>query len=247
MKKPPVRRKRSAARRLRPFWIAILLLAALAAAGGYYAAAWPGFYPRHVGVSGNVTVPTQEVLRRAAVPSHANVWLLNTRAACERVEAIAYVAGCAIHRSLPAGINVQIVERRPFANVTNARQAVLVDERLRVLEPAPRAGYPKFVRAAAHVPGPGAFVRDPDIVRLRDDYMQMTAAHVFARSLRLDAFAQLDATLDDGIDVYFGDERNLARTLPLVNPIVSQVASRGRPVRAIDLRAPGTPVVVYRK
>jgi cell division septal protein FtsQ len=247
VKKKPVRRKTSAARRLRPFRIVILAIAAVAAAAGYYAASWPGFYPQRILVTGNVTVPSQEILRRAAIGARRNVWLMNVRAACRRVETIPYVATCAIHRTLPAAVRLQIVERRPFADVVGIGQTALVDERLRVLEAGSRAGFPRLIDLTLQIPAPGAFLHAAAAQHLRDDSERLTAGHVFAQTLALDKFGQLNATLADGIAVYFGDERNLARTIPLVNPIVSQVASKGRPVRAIDLRAPQTPVVVYRK
>jgi hypothetical protein len=43
----------------------------------------------------------------------------------------------------------------------------------------------------------------------------------------------------------FGDDADLAKKIPLVQPILTQTA-HGRPIRAIDLRAIGTPVIVYK-
>lgn len=232
---------------MRPFWILILLILAAAAVGAYYAVSWPGFYPHRVSVTGNKMVPAEVLRSRADVSLRRNVWLLNVRAACERVKSIPYVASCAILRTPLANVWVRISERRPFANVVGNDGAALVDDRLRVLESSPQAGLPQLVARSFRVPHPGAFIRDATIQRLRSDYAQLSEGRVIARALRLDEFGQLDVTLNGGIAVHFGDERNLARTIPLVGPILAQVSGRGRPIRAIDLRAPGTPVVEYRK
>jgi len=48
-----------------------------------------------------------------------------------------------------------------------------------------------------------------------------------------------------GVQLLLGDDEDLARKIALIGPILSQTA--GRRIAAIDLRAPGTPVVVYRR
>ncbi|MBV8148438.1 MAG: hypothetical protein JO092_05045, partial [Candidatus Eremiobacteraeota bacterium] len=44
----------------------------------------------------------------------------------------------------------------------------------------------------------------------------------------------------------FGDDADLTKKAALVNPILAQVDRGRRRISALDLRAPGTPVVVYK-
>ena len=75
----------------------------------------------------------------------------------------------------------------------------------------------------------------------------MIAAHVVPLELTFDRYGGLVATVRGGIRILFGDDADLEKKLTLVNPILSQlVRARGR-VDAVDLRAPSTPVLVYKK
>lgn len=242
------RRKKSPGARLRPFWILLVLAVIAAAAAGYYAATWPGFYPKRVSVSGNRIVSSGEILQRAAIASHENLWLQNMRAAAARIEAIPYVKTARIHRSLPASVHITIVERAPFATVQYGEQSALVDRDLRVLPQADEAPvtFPLIVAKTATMPAPGAFIRDADVRRLRDDFDALGRAHVAVRSLRYDRFGDLVATTRGGISLLLGDDADLAKKTPLIDPIISQVSASGKKLAAVDLRAPKTPVVVYK-
>jgi hypothetical protein len=47
------------------------------------------------------------------------------------------------------------------------------------------------------------------------------------------------------VTLRFGDDADLKKKVELVQPVRSGIGTR-RVVRAIDLRAPGTPIVEYR-
>jgi cell division septal protein FtsQ len=243
----PKRRKKSAGARLRPFWILFVLIAIVAGVAGYYAATWPGFYPKPVTVSGNKVVPAAQILSHAQIEARENIWLQNMRKAAQRIDAIPYVKTASIHRSLPAGVRIAVTERTPFAILrTNAGRAV-VDHDLRVLPPEGRANaLPVIVTKLASLPIDGAFVKDADALRLRDDFDALAAAHVAVRSLHFDKFGDLVAGTRGGISLLLGDDSDLAKKTPLIDPIISQVSATGKKLAAVDLRAPKTPVVVYR-
>jgi len=80
---------------------------------------------------------------------------------------------------------------------------------------------------------------------LRDDYERLTDAHVVVVTLGYDRFGDLTAGTPRGVQLLLGDDEDLTRKIALIGPILSQTA--GRRIAAIDLRAPGTPVVVYRR
>jgi len=247
VKQRPSRKKKSVTSQLRPFWVPILVLVGIAAVAGYYGATWPGFYPKRVTVSGNRLVTESKILAEAAISRHENLWLQNMHAAAARIETIPYVLRARVHRTPPANVRIVVSERTPFANVDLAGEMVLVDRELRVLETRGRTGLPVFLLPDGIVTRPGTFLRDGRARQFRDDYEALSAGHVIVTRLQFDRFDDLVATLRGGKRVLFGDDGDLAKKIPLVEPILAQLSRSARPVAAIDLRAPGTPVVVYRR
>ena len=241
------RRKASPVARVRPFWLLIAVLAAVAAGAGYWAATWPGFFPGHVAVSGNRAVPAEEIAARAGIRAHENIWLQNTRAAAARVEQIPYIAAARVHRSLPANVRIDVTERVPFAVLRYGPHAVVVDRDLRVLQTGEGAeALPAFAIAGDALPVPAVYIKDPNARRLRDDYGVLADAHVAAARLSFDRFGDLIVTMRGGVRLLLGDDADLQQKATLVGPILSQVAAQGRKIAAVDLRAPKTPVVVYK-
>lgn len=248
VKPRPRRRKRSGTARLRPFWIVGLLTAVAAGYGLYRAAVWPGFFPRTVTVTGNRIVPTAEILQRARIRTDENLWLQNRGAAQARIEAIPDIATAAIHRSLPARVTIAVTERLPYAVVKTSRGSAVVDEHLRVLAPVTTtAGLPVWAAGTLDRPlAPGRFLTGTRAAELRNDYALLRRAHVPVQALSFDAYGDLVAQ-SGGVRLLLGDDTDLAKKTPLIDPILSQAASGGKRIAAVDLRAPGAPVVTYGK
>jgi len=237
------RRKRSAADRLRPFWILLVLFLAVGILGSYYVITWPGFRVRHIIVFGNHRVTSKEIVKRAAFNTRVNIWLQNMSAAAGRIAAIANIGQVTIERAFPAGVTIVVRERIPFAQIRSGTQSVVSDRDLRVLNGTGADGLPQFI-VRIGLPVAGRYIKDERVVRLRNDYEQLAGAHVVAVALRYDRFGDLVATTPRHVQILLGDDEDLARKGPLIGPILSQTAGKKR--AAIDLRAPATPVVVYR-
>lgn len=241
------RSKASAAARLRPFWALIILGVFVVAALSVFCITWPGFAPRAVTVGGNKVVPRAEIVGRAGVSTHLNLWLQNPHAIATRIEAIPYVERADVHRVPPATIAIWVTERSPFAILRSGDDEAVIDRTLRVLGPVPPGiALPVFELGNVRLPDPGTFVTSPRAAALRNDYDALVGAHVIPVSLRFDRFGGLVATMSDGIRVLLGDDDDLSTKLRLIDPILAQVVRKSRRVAAVDLRAPGTPVIVYK-
>ncbi len=238
------RRKRSAADRLRPFWILLVLFLAVGILGSYYVITWPGFRARHIIVFGNHRVPSKEIVKRAAFNGRVNIWLQNMGAAAGRIGAIADIGQVTIERTFPAGVTIVVRERIPFAQIRSGSLSVVSDRDLRVLKVNGAAGLPQFI-VRIGLPVVGQSIKDGRVVRLRDDYERLVDAHVVVVALRYDRFGDLIAVTPRHVQILLGDDEDLARKVALIGPILSQTA--GKKIAAIDLRAPRTPVVVYRR
>jgi cell division protein FtsQ len=225
--------------------IAFLLL--LASAALIFAATWPGFDPKRIAVKGNHRVSGTEILDRAAVAPRVSIWLQNTGAMEARIATIPFVATATVRRIPPASMTIVVTERAPFAVLQSGEGVALVDRAFRVLTPGmPDEPLPEFVIRPIVALSPGAFVRTRDTVVLREAYDAMAARQIVPVRLAFDRFGGVEATVRGGLRLLLGNDRDLGKKLTLADAIMSQVIGRGRRVAAIDLRAPATPVLVYR-
>ena len=185
---------------------------------------------------------------RAQISPNRNLWLQNPLAIAQRVERIPYIDRARVHRILPAYVVIEVSERVPFALVRDTDATALVDHDLRVLEnPLRKPVQLPFLVVRGYLNlEPGAFVNAPSVVALRDGYDAMVAANVVPTALALDQFGGLVATVRGNIRVLLGDDDDLSKKLALIDPILAQIVRKQRRVAAIDLRAPSTPVLVYR-
>lgn len=241
------RTKPTTAARLRPYRILIALGAVALAGAVAFVVTWPGFAPKAVTVSGNRVVPSAEIVARARVSGHVNLWLQDPGAIARRVETIPYVGVANVRRVPPSTVAIFVKEREPFAVAAFGNVRVFVDRDLRVLGPATSAStLPVFVFARTPEPESGAFLTGIAQAAMRDDYAALAADHVFARELSYDRFGGLVATLQQGIVVLFGEDTDLPKKFALVDPILAQAQQGGRRLATVDVRAPNTPVVTYK-
>ncbi len=246
----PRRRKPSLVARVRPFWIVGLVVMIALAWGGYALANASWFRVQHVGVDVPLASPVSQaqVKDAAAIAADANVWLLRTGAIRRRVEALAYVDVATVHRGqFPQPfVEIGITVRRPAACVRGGQHVVTVDARTRVLQSGCAGQTVAQIDAGAHpLPAPGATIADPDVARLLADAKLLNDANLPLRSLGRDRWGGLEVVDVTGVTVRFGDDADLTKKAALVAPVRAGVGNK-RPLRAIDLRAPTTPVVEFR-
>jgi cell division septal protein FtsQ len=226
-----------------------VLGAFLVAAGAYLL--WllvqaPWFRAQGIDVSGNQHVPSEQIVARAALDPHANVWLLDTRAMERRIEAIPYVERAHVSRGLPASVGVAVSERAVDGCVRGAGFVFAVDAAQRVLQDGCRGGPAYELPKLASEPAPGRFLNDASLAELQRDAHALAAGGRRLTDFSLDAFGQLEAVMPGGIRVRFGSDEDLSRKERLIDPILTALGARAATVVAIDLRAPGTPVVEHR-
>lgn len=210
--------------------------------------AWPGFTLHRLVVTGVREVARSEVVARANIDPHADIWLMNTGAVSKRIEAIPRVLAARVRRSLPGNVRIEITERKPAGCVIGAdgRRATIDETRRILTEDCPADVLPRYVVGAVFGEDPGAVLQNETLQRLQnDDRVLETGEQRFAR-LALDRFGDLDAQLTSGVTIRFGDDADLARKERLVGPILHATAANFGRVRAIDLRSAATPVVEFR-
>jgi cell division septal protein FtsQ len=243
------RRSRPSLRtRLRTYWLALAVVAAVAAYGGYRLVTAPLFRLHALTMTGLARVTRHDVVLRAAIDPHANVWLLDRAAVARRIEALPYVRVVRVHVGLPGNVWLELTERTPDGCVrVLGGRSFTIDADSRVLEPgcSSTAGIAYVLRARLSAE-PGTFLHDPELALLQGDARALSATGDRYRSFAHDAYGDLEATLSDGIAIKFGTDGDLGRKQRLIGPILAELGPRANDVRAVDLRAPATPVVEYR-
>lgn len=247
MKGPrPKRRRRSAGARIRPFWILITFTIALVAVGAGFAVTWPGFTPKSIRVSGNHHVPSSEILAKAAIAPRTSMWFQNTGAMAKRIASIPDVESVKVHRIPPATIRINVTERVPYAELRSGANQAVADRAMRVLSYDVEQRLPVFVLRPGLELTPGTFVTSSDALSLRDAYSALLERGFVPVELELDRYDGLEVALQTGPRLLLGNRSDLAKKLALANAILAQVVHGERRVAAIDVRAPATPVIVYR-
>jgi len=246
-------RKRRAKRTLRArvgtYWILGTIVACAFAWGMWTLATLPAFRLHDLAVTGTSRVARADVVRLAAIDPHENVWLLDRGAIERRVETIPFVLTAVVHRRPLGSVWLDVTERAPEACVLDrSGNEALVDVKLRVLSRACAgdANVTYAIRGTLNL-RPGAFVRDPEVAALQSDAHALSATGDRYRSFAHDGYGELEAVLPSGIEIRFGDDDDLARKQRLIAPILAEVGPRLRTVRSVDVRAPSTPVVEFRK
>jgi cell division septal protein FtsQ len=234
--------RRKKVSRLRPFWMVAAVGLLVVTSLGYVAARWPGFRLHRLTVVGNAVVPTSEIVADARINRDANIWFQNTGAMARRIAAIPYIENASVHRFPPGSITIVVTERRPFANVRSGARSAVIDRSLRVLELGASKALPTFVVEAGLALVPGSTLEASGTARLRDAYLALAAQGIDATSL-YEKSGDTSALLTGGVHVLLGDESDLGKAVPLVEPILARFTLLGRRVRVLDLRAPETPVV----
>ncbi len=248
----PKRRKRRARpslrARVRTYWLVSLVVFGFLAWGGWSLARAPYFFVRDERVTGISQVSADDVIARAALGRTQNVWLVDRRAVERRLAAIPYVDVAKMRVRFPATVVFAIRERVPTGCIRDLHGArYTIDDARRVLEVGcPETGGITYAVRAALAVRPGVFVRDPELVALQADARDLARTGQRYRSFSHDAYGDLDAVLENGVDVRFGSDGDLLAKQRLVAPILARLASRTGEIRSVDLRTPATPVVEFR-
>jgi len=245
--KPRRRTKPSIAVRVRTFWVIAVLAACLAIALGVAFVNAPQLRVRSVDadVPPNGPVTKSAAIATAAIDPSANLWLLDTGAIRRRLEAIPYVATAAVHRKQfpqPA-VLLAVTLRPPTGCVRMPGGVVTIDATERVLQTGCASAALPMVDAGSGAPAaPGSTLTEPGVNRLLAD-ARTIGAQIPVRIVRRDRFGGLQAVDTHGVLLEFGADADLPAKLALVEPI--RRSTGGRALRAIDLRAPATPVIEF--
>ncbi len=229
-------------RRLLRFFAAVSLLCA--------AAAFPAsalFDLEAVSVAGNVTVPSEEVLGRAAVGPGLNAFRVNAGLIRKRLLEDPRIRRVSVTMTFPSRVLLTIAERTPAAAVA-------------VGEAYFRVSADGVALAAAEDPESLPIVvadrLNPDdvvvgkVMHSSDARLGSRIAGSLPASIRdrvagvyLDGAGEASLALRGGVTVRLGGHAGIDERLEMVPDVLDAIATRGLVVDSVDLRVPGNVVV----
>jgi cell division protein FtsQ len=203
-----------------------------------------------VAVSGNRALSSSEVVAASGVRVGEQVLRLDTDAVRARVERLPYVAHATVVRVPPAGLRIEVTERVPAATVADGNASWLVAADGTVLArsqaatptlPHVRAVPPPRPRAGLRYEADSPLANALAALEGMDPQLRRLVGGIEAPSVE-----GLRFTLGDGAVLLYGRaERQAAKDAAAL--LLLRDARVGRKeVDKVDVRAPGTPVLVAR-
>ncbi len=192
-----------------------------------------GFGIRQVDVRGHRYTSDADIYRALELDAAGSQLSFDAGAAEKRIEALAWVKSASVHRRLPDGISVQVVERKPFAVWRHDGKHAVIDDRGRVLAAVAGSdiGLPVVAGAAA-----APFVRE--IVDIVADHPALKQRLIEARRV---AGRRWTLVLADGPQVHLpaaNAKAALSRLMARAGAATSDPS-----LESIDLRTGGRLII----
>ncbi len=237
-------RRRRGSSRIRPFALVALLALLLLGVGFAWAASWPGFRPGKIAVIGNARVSTARVLSAAAIDPRVNVWLQSSSGISARLLRIRAIEGAAVRRYLPNRIAIVIRERIPVARLIAGGATCAVDRGGHLFPSLPQdAPLPALLSGRSYC-SQRRLPAGSTTTRLLTLLSRAEASGVRLAILAHDRYGEDLGVLEDGTLLYIGDGTKLERKFAEIHALERRLHGRWKKIKALDLRAPSTPIVV---
>jgi cell division protein FtsQ len=194
-----------------------------------------GFRITTVAINGRKQLSQDEVLAIGGVNGRSSLLFLDAATVRDRLKANSWIADATILKLYPGQLQIDIVERSPFALwQQDGRLSVIADDGA-VLEPYVSR---RFVSLPLVV-GKGADVRARDFLALLDRYPQVrsaTKAAIFVGERRW------NLRLKDGLDIRL-PENDVGNALATLSKLDKEERLFSRDIVAVDMRLPDRLVV----
>jgi len=240
--------------------VIVVVAIAVAAGIGYGAvllAADPRLALGDVSVVGAQRTGADAVLTAAALTRGRDVWLLDTAAAVQRVEAMPWVASAQIRREWPNRVSIVVSERVPVARLSLAGDApdvpyALLDRQGRVLESGTQEVADEQLPRLVVDPLPpdasdaGAQLGATAVGDALDALHRFGELGVRMTEIQVGPITGISAITLSNMRVMFGGVDDLATKLALFDAIAKRIA-RPQDVAYVDVRSTSAPTVQYRR
>jgi cell division protein FtsQ len=189
-----------------------------------------GFRIAHVGITGRKHLSQDEILAIGGVTGRRSLLFLDPATVREKLKAAPWIADATVLKFYPDSIQIDIVERTPFALWQNAGSVSVISAKGVVLQPY----VPGPFKALPLVVGKGADTRAKDFLDQLAQYpsiRQQVKAVIFVGERRW------NLRMADGVDVRL-PEKDVGAALATLTKLDKDENLFSRDITAIDLRLP---------
>jgi cell division septal protein FtsQ len=229
-------------RRLTRFCAAI---AALCAAAAFPASAI--FDLQTVTVTGNMAVPTDEILRRADLRPGVSAFGVNAETIRGRLREDPRIGDVMVAMAFPRQLELMVRERAAVAALVLGEGYLLVSADGVAIVPSDGPGSLPVLSVERLSPSQvsvGTVVRSSDVrlgAQITGTLPDLIRDRVAA--VRVDGAGEAALALRDGIVVRLGGRGGIADRLEMLPQVLDAIVTRGLHVESVDLRFPGNVVV----
>ncbi|CAN5209733.1 cell division protein FtsQ/DivIB [soil metagenome] len=197
--------------------------------------AWGGLAITDIKITGQSETSEVDVLASLEIGQFPSLLTFDVEAAKTRVEGLPWIEQVTLKKFFPSGLEIKVVERKPFALWQHDGEISLIDEAGKVISPVADDRYASL----PFVVGGGAAQRAKDFVALIDGVPEI-APRVKAGVLI--SGRRWTVVLDNGIDLMLPiDDPGGALVAVAALDASKQLLSRD--IAAVDLRLPGRTVI----
>lgn len=214
------------------------------------AAAFPAsgvFDLREVTVAGNAAVPTDEILRRAAVGPGVGVFRVNAQAIRERLLEDPRIEDADVTLAFPHRLRLVVRERTPVAALGAGEGYVLLSADGVAIAPSAGPGALPVIAVDRLDP---AGISVGTVLPSADARLAARVVGTLPQPLRdrvagvdVDRAGEVVLVLRDRVLVRLGDRRGIAERVEMLPQVLDAITARGLRVESVDLRFPGNVVV----
>jgi cell division protein FtsQ len=190
-----------------------------------------GFRIAHVAITGRKHLSQDEVLAIGGVTGRRSLLFLDAANVRDRLKAAPWIADATVLKFYPDSIQIDIVERTPFALWQHDGSVSVISDRGTVLQPYT----PGPFRSLPLVVGKGAETRAKDFLDLLSQHQHI---HQQVKAVVYVGERRWNLRLADGIDVRL-PEKDVGAALATLTSLDKDESLFSRDITAIDLRLPG--------
>lgn len=236
------------------FWFVILIFLI----GSLFTlfASLPIWRIQNVEVKGNVSVPSEEIVKIANIPLDESLFTANFSSAQKRLAAVRAIKKARISRFPPATVIIHITERKGAALLVVEGRSYLIDEDGVILNPSEGSGVSpercdlQNMPAVTGVSGQWITkgILNADICRMIFGLLEQLKKLLNTKRMQID-LTQKDnmiVLIDDVLRVRLGEAQDIPEKIRVVQKLLKGLGGKRGQIEYIDVQCPKFPAVKYR-
>ncbi|MDR7870080.1 MAG: FtsQ-type POTRA domain-containing protein [Tissierellaceae bacterium] len=207
------------------------------------------FNIRKINIKGNYNINKEKILHTSSISIGENIFRISTKDAEECISKLPYVKKVTVKRSLPKGINIEIIERENKLLIKNISMYYVIDDEGYILNQIDKniEGLPVVfgLKTDKIDIGDNLFL-NLGFEEFEDFITEGENLGILSKMERIDIDSEdnVNITINNGIDIAFGKLDNVEYKLRLLNEILIHSNENDILIKKIIMNRGGNPILV---